>query len=39
MFEFVTDAILDGYPNPKKALYEEIGVETDQDVGAKMPEL
>lgn len=39
MFENVTDAILDGYPKPKKTLYEEIGVDTDQDVGATMPQI
>lgn len=31
------DAILEGYPHPKAQLYEEIGVETDQDVGVTMP--
>lgn len=31
------DAILEGYPHPKAHLYEEIGVETDQDVGAVLP--
>lgn len=31
------DAILEGYPHPKAHLYEEIGVETDQDAGAVLP--
>ncbi|XP_068208895.1 homologous-pairing protein 2 homolog [Palaemon carinicauda] len=29
----ILDAILEGYPKPKKVLFEEIGVETDEDVG------
>ncbi|XP_066987835.1 LOW QUALITY PROTEIN: homologous-pairing protein 2 homolog [Macrobrachium rosenbergii] len=29
----ILDAILEGYPKPKKVLLEEIGVETDEDVG------
>ena len=39
MFADMTDAILENWPNPKKALFEEIGVETDQDVGVNMPEI
>ncbi|GAB6032293.1 PSMC3 interacting protein [Chamberlinius hualienensis] len=31
------NAILEGYPKDKKALYEEIGVETDVDVGVQIP--
>ncbi|XP_050711758.1 homologous-pairing protein 2 homolog [Eriocheir sinensis] len=31
------DAILEGYPHPKVHLYEEIGVETDQDAGVVLP--
>ena len=31
------DAIMEGYQHPKAKLYEEIGVETDQDVGVTMP--
>ena len=38
MFNSISDAILDGYPHPKKQFYEEVGVETDQDVGAKFPD-
>ncbi|KAK8743118.1 hypothetical protein OTU49_001538 [Cherax quadricarinatus] len=33
----VLDAIMEGYPHPKKQLYEEIGIETDEDVGVVMP--
>merc|ERR1711962_827478 len=39
MFNSIADAILEGYPHSKKHLFEEVGVETDQDVGARMPEL
>ena len=39
MFNDMTEAILDGYPHPKKHLYEEVGVETDQDVGVTMPDI
>lgn len=31
------DAILEGYPKGKKALIEETGVETDEDVNVSMP--
>ncbi|KAI1287945.1 Homologous-pairing protein 2 -like protein [Halotydeus destructor] len=31
------DAILEGYPNPKKQLLEEIGVETDEDNNVVLP--
>ncbi|KAG7171758.1 homologous-pairing protein 2 homolog [Homarus americanus] len=31
------DAILEGYPHPKKHLFEEIGIETDEDVGVNLP--
>uniref|UniRef100_A0A2P2I6L5 Homologous-pairing protein 2 homolog n=1 Tax=Hirondellea gigas TaxID=1518452 RepID=A0A2P2I6L5_9CRUS len=33
----VLDAILEGYPNSKSQLYEEIGIETDEELGVKMP--
>lgn len=33
----VIDAILEGYPKGKKALLEETGVETDEDVHVTMP--
>ncbi len=39
MFGNIADAILDGYPHPKKHFFEEVGVETDQDVKAEMPEI
>ena len=39
MFTGIADAILEGYPHPKKHFFEEVGVETDQDTGAQMPEL
>lgn len=32
----VLDAILEGYPHPKKQLYEEIGIETDEDAGVSL---
>ncbi|XP_059094693.1 homologous-pairing protein 2 homolog [Tigriopus californicus] len=35
----ITDAILESYPKPKKALFEDIGIETDEDVGAKVPDI
>lgn len=33
----ITDAILENYPKSKKILFEEIGIETEQDLGIKMP--
>ncbi|XP_071512524.1 homologous-pairing protein 2 homolog [Panulirus ornatus] len=33
----ITDAILEGYPHSKKQLFEEIGIETDEDAGVKLP--
>lgn len=33
----ILDSILENYPKPKKALFEEIGIETDESVG--MPSL
>lgn len=33
----IIDAILEGYPKGKKALLEETGVETDEDVNVTMP--
>ncbi|XP_064104604.1 LOW QUALITY PROTEIN: homologous-pairing protein 2 homolog [Macrobrachium nipponense] len=32
----ILDAILEGYPKPKKVLFEEIGVETDEEVGVAL---
>ena len=39
MFNGIADAILEGYPHSKKHFFEEVGVETDQEFGAQMPEL
>ncbi|XP_037093160.1 homologous-pairing protein 2 homolog isoform X1 [Pollicipes pollicipes] len=33
----IVDAIMEGYPKKKKDLYEEVGLETDQDVGVTLP--
>lgn len=33
----VLNAILEGYPKSKKQLLEEVGVETDDDVGVQIP--
>jgi len=33
----IVNAILEGYPKSKKELLEEVGIETDEDVGAKLP--
>lgn len=38
MCSSVMDAILEGYPKPKKDFIEDVGIETDEDVGAKMPD-
>ena len=35
----ITDAILESYPKSKKILFEDVGIETDEDVGAKMPKV
>ncbi|KAK8376660.1 hypothetical protein O3P69_009936 [Scylla paramamosain] len=35
----ILDAILEGYPHPKAQLYEEIGIETDQDAGVTLPKV
>lgn len=35
----ITDAILESYPKSKKILFEEVGIETDEEVGVKMPEI
>ena len=39
MFDTIADAVLDGYPKPKKHFFDEVGVETDQDAKVNMPEL
>nr|XP_045596094.1 homologous-pairing protein 2 homolog [Procambarus clarkii] len=33
----ILDAIMEGYPHPKMQLFEEIGIETDEDVGVVLP--
>ncbi|GAB1601143.1 homologous-pairing protein 2 homolog [Argonauta hians] len=35
----ILNAILEGYPKTKKHLYEEIGVETDEDCGVTIPDI
>ncbi|KAJ8024530.1 likeous-pairing protein 2-like [Holothuria leucospilota] len=34
----ILDAILEGYPKKKKDLFEEIGIETDEEYNVKLPE-
>lgn len=34
----VINAILEGYPKSKKELYEEVGIETDEDYNVKIPQ-
>merc|ERR1712173_251714 len=33
------DAILESYPKSKKDFFEEVGIETDEEVGAKIPDM
>ena len=33
----ILDSILESWPKSKASLFEEIGVETDESVGVKMP--
>ena len=33
----VLGAIMESYPKSKKELFEEIGIETDEDVGVSLP--
>ena len=33
----IIDAIMEGYPKKKKDLLEEIGLETDEEVGVTLP--
>jgi 26S proteasome regulatory subunit (ATPase 3-interacting protein) len=35
----IVDAILESYPKSKKALFEEIGLETEEELGIKIPEI
>ena len=39
MFGNLSDALLENCPLPKKTVFDEMGVETDQDAGATMPEI
>jgi len=39
MFSNLTDALLENCPIPKKSLFEEMGVESDQDAGVTMPDI
>ena len=34
----VIDAILESYPKSKKDFFEEVGIETDEDMGVKIPD-
>ena len=33
----ILDSVLESWPKSKKSLYEEIGVETDEDAGVSLP--
>ncbi|CAH1789071.1 unnamed protein product [Owenia fusiformis] len=33
----ILDTILESYPKPKKALYEDVGIETDEEYNVKIP--
>jgi len=33
----ILDAVLESWPKSKKDLYEEVGIETDEEVGVKLP--
>ena len=35
----IVDAILENYPKSKKVLFEEIGLETEEDLGIKIPDV
>ena len=35
----ILNAILEGYPKSKKQLYEEVGIETDEDYNVSPPEI
>ncbi len=34
----VIDSILENYPKSKRILMDDIGMETDEDVGVQMPQ-
>ncbi|XP_033099292.1 homologous-pairing protein 2 homolog isoform X2 [Anneissia japonica] len=38
MTKDILDAILEGYPKTKKTLYEEIGIETDEEYNVQLPQ-
>ena len=35
----VMDAILESYPKSKQSFIEDVGIETDEEVGAKVPDI
>ena len=35
----IIDAILENYPKSKKDFFEDVGIETDEEVGAKIPDM
>ena len=35
----ILDAILENYPKSKSELYEDIGIETDEDAGVSIPKI
>ena len=35
----LSDSILESWPKKKKDLFEEIGIETDEDVGVCLPKM
>eukprot|EP00095_Tigriopus_kingsejongensis_P002984 snap_masked-scaffold849_size89187-processed-gene-0.13 protein:Tk02984 transcript:snap_masked-scaffold849_size89187-processed-gene-0.13-mRNA-1 annotation:"homologous-pairing protein 2 homolog" len=35
----ITDAILESYAKSPKVLFEDVGIETDEEVGARMPDI
>ena len=35
----VMDAILENYPKSKQSFIEDVGIETDEEVGAKIPDI
>ena len=35
----VMDAILESYPKSKKEFIEEVGIETDEEIGVKIPDM
>ncbi len=37
MCQEVIETLLEGYPKSKKALHEEVGIESDQDMGVTIP--